>query len=416
MVGAGPGLGKIGVLERMFAPFHPLPVHERRPARRRPARRLSKLAFHVLLAPLSLAGRIWFLLTGRSRPLEPSAVRTMAFVKLDHLGDALMAIPLMRALKEWSPSARLVVYTGSLNAGVVSRLPFVDEVVETEVPWVKPDSTQAENLGACFSLADRIRSRNFDLVVDLRYHNRLDSLLLSLCGARWRLGHDAGGFGFGVTHRAPVPRKGHEMERGARALARFGIPVRDMRQDFPLLPGEELTADIVLSGSGRVVAFHPGAGNPVKRWMPGRFAWVARELARRARVKIAVLAGPGEEELAEPIAEAVPPGSLLDLRGKLSVTEMAAVMKRTLLVVGNDGGPAHVAAAVGAPVLVVFSGTSVAAEWAPRGRHVRVIEKWIACKPCHSADCPFSQDCLRAVKVNEVVRTALRIVKGGKVR
>ena len=325
-----------------------------------------------------------------------------------------MSAPAIRALKEWAPGATLTLFTRPQNLPFASRLSYIDAVEEADVSWIRPDSSGLANLKACFRLAGRIRRGGYDLAVDLRYHNRLDSLLLSLCGARWRLGFDAGGFGFGVTHCAAWPREGHETGRQADALRSQGIPADGRAEVFPLGRREVDAAAAMIGARRPVVAIHPGAGNEIKRWMPERFAWVARELSRKCGVRIAVLAGRGEESLGKPILDAVPARSRIDLRGSLSLPQMAAVLAKSRLLIGNDGGAAHVAASVGTPTLVVFSGTSLAGEWAPRGGMARVIEKWVPCKPCHSTNCPFGSACLRAVGVDEVFSAAVRMLRSAR--
>ncbi len=361
------------------------------------------------LAPVSLGLRGLHAATGRSRRLEPAAIRSIAFVKLDHLGDALMAAPVIRAVKLWAPQARLDAWARPGSADILRRYRFIDDVLTADVPWIRPGTGMRGNLAACRTLADRIRARGYDLVIDLRYHNRLDSLLLSLSGAKATLGFDAGGFGFGITHRAPWPTAAHETERMAQALRANGIPVRDLRPAFPVTPSEVGYARRVM-GAGRYAAIHPGAGNAIKRWMPERFAWVAKEIQRRERFKIAVLAGPGEERAAEAILSALPKDTAVDLRGALSFGRMAAVLKRAKLFIGNDGGAAHLAAAVGTPTVVVFSGTNEASQWAPVGDRVTALEHRVPCKPCARTDCPFDQACLRGVTVDAVLRESLKLL------
>lgn len=406
--------GPVRFWERPLARLRASSVHESEPRRRPGGRRFAKGLLSAALWPVSAAGRLVLALRGRSGPLDPARIRRIAFIKLDHIGDAVMATPLLRAIHAWAPGAKITVYARPQSAELFARLPAVSGVEAVDVPWIRPDSSPWANLRACLALAGRIRRRGFDLAVDLRYHNRLDSLLLSLCGARSTLGFDAGGFGFGITHRSPLPRSGHEIGRCAGALQRFGVPVADLATEFPGNAEAGRHAERLAGAGAPIVAIHPGAGNPIKRWMPERFAAVARELAGKGRVRIAVLGGPGEEGLGEPIVRAVPQGALLDLRGQLSLFGMAAFMGRCALVIGNDGGPTHVAAAVGVPTLVLFSGTSLASEWAPRGGKVRVIEKQVPCKPCHSTTCPFDQACLRMIGVDEVVRCASSLRGGGK--
>jgi len=404
----------IGRVERLLAPLRKPPVHEPVMAPRNRSLQLPQFIQSLLLFPFSLAGRLFFLAIGRSARLTPINVERIVFIKLDHIGDAVMASPILRALKDWAPAADITVIARPQSAEYFRLLPGVSRVVTADVPWIRPDSSSLANFRACLALARTIRSGHYDLAVDLRYHNRLDSLLLSMCGARWRLGFDIGHLGFGLTHRARMPRTGHEVEKMAGALKGAGIPVKALDTLFPVSPAAARASAKKLGTSrGRkLVAFHPGAGNAIKRWMPERFSAVAQELVQRSGVQVVLLGGPGERELGSSIASAVGRKNLVDLRGKLSLSEMAGVLSRCRLFVGNDGGPAHVAGAVGTPSLIVFSGTSVAADWAPRGKRVQIIEKWVPCKPCYSTTCPYGQGCLRKVGVEEVVTLAGKLLSG----
>ena len=399
-----------GYFERVLARVLPGPDHDPLPAPRPASRRLSRIALDDLLAPLLLAARYARRRKDRAPALDPARIRKIAFIRLDHLGDVILSTPLLRALKARFPGAHLTVYARPPSAELLVRLPYVDSVELADVPWIKPGAEPGRGLRACLALAREIRGRSFDLAVDLRYHNRLDSLLLSRCGAVHRLGFDAGGLGFGLTHPAAWPAPGHEADRCAGALEQYGIPVPDRVPDFPVSRGEAGATERLVGRGTRFVAVHPGAGNPVKRWMPDRFAWLARELNRRTGMRIVLLSGPGEEKCGEETARAVPASFLVDLRGRLRLPEMGALLSRASLFVGNDGGAAHVAAAVGAPALVLFSGTNLSSQWRPLGRRVEIIEKTVPCKPCAATDCPFSQACLRAITVDLALDTALAML------
>ncbi|MEK7476298.1 MAG: glycosyltransferase family 9 protein [Candidatus Coatesbacteria bacterium] len=405
--------GPLGPGELLLARVQAPPVHELEPAVRPQPRRWTKAVLAAGLRPASILARALLGPARRNSMLQGARVRSLVFIKLDHLGDVIMATPILRALHAWVPEARITMVVRPATADLAARLPGVAEVLTADVPWIRPGSGVSANLGACLALARTLRARRFDLAVDLRYHNRLDSLLLSLSGARARLGFDAGGFGFGISHCARWPREGHEAGRMAGALREFGVPVEDLAPEFPVTAADVAAAAHRAGRKGGYVAVHVGAGNAVKRWMPERFAWVGRELAARLRAPVAVLAGPGEESHGEPLVRALPKASCLDLRGRLGLFELAAVIKGARLFVGNDGGPGHVAAAIGTPSVIVFSGTNEASEWMPVGTRVRVVERRVPCKPCASTTCPFDQACLRKVTVDQVLRACLETLGKG---
>jgi heptosyltransferase-2 len=157
------------------------------------------------------------------------------------------------------------------------------------------------------------------------------------------------------------------------------------------------------------VAIHPGASyGEAKRWSPRRFGEVAR-LFLEEGFSVALLGGAAEAELARSVKEHSSSG-MADLVGRTGLGVLAAILKSAHLLVTNDSGPMHLAAACGTPVAAIFGSTSPT--WtAPWGQHHRVIQERVPCSPCFQRSCRFGAPCLERVTVGRVFRESLEMLE-----
>jgi ADP-heptose:LPS heptosyltransferase len=119
--------------------------------------------------------------------------------------------------------------------------------------------------------------------------------------------------------------------------------------------------------------------------------------------QVVLVGAGGDRATAEQILGTAPFPGVADWTGRTSVAELAALLEQADLVVGTDSGPAHLAAAVGTPAVVLFSGTNSLPQWQPRGEHVRVIRRAVACSPCHRHRCPLAgHPCMSGIAPSEV--------------
>jgi ADP-heptose:LPS heptosyltransferase len=166
-----------------------------------------------------------------------------------------------------------------------------------------------------------------------------------------------------------------------------------MRERFEAMPAR---------ASARV-AVHLGAGMPAKRWPVEHWREVIRQLAAR-QCQVILIGGGGDRRLAREVLAGQERPAIVDWTGSLTLVESAALVEQCDLFVGADSGPAHLAAAVGTPGVVLFSGTNDARQWCPCGSEVAVVGHLVACSPCHRQVCPLAEHpCMRGLSPQTVL-------------
>ncbi len=318
-------------------------------------------------------------------------------VKLADIGDLLTAVPALKALRAGLPGAEITLLAPPHSAPVLEGTPWVNRVITFEKR--RFDSPKAllspRNWADLARLAWGLRRHRFDWVI-LMHHlvtnwGVLKFALLSLAAAPRRLGLDDGR-GWFLTHRLPDPGYGglHEVECWLKLVGVLGVSPVDRRIEVPVGELERAWARQALAElkGHPPVAVAPGTGafSPARRWPPDRFADVATALALRFGVGV-VLVGGGDNRAEADRFRSHYRGPLVDLVGKTTLRQAAAVLAGCKLFVGNDGGLMHLAAAVGTPVVAVF-GPSNHLAWGPwrpdRPELARVVRTWLTlpCQPC----------------------------------
>ena len=268
-------------------------------------------------------------------------------IKLGALGDFVLAFGPFAAIRRHHPAAEITLLTTPPFAGLARLSPWFDHVV-------------AEGRPAWWDLAGLARLRRalrgFDFVYDLQTSGRSGQYHRLAGRPPWS------GIARGASHphRNPARDAMHTRERQAEQLAAAGIAA---------VPPPDLSW---LAGAGPAVPppfalLVPGAAphRPKKRWPAARFGELARLLRLRGIAPV-VVGGPGDRPLAGTIQAACPEAQ--DLTGRTSLPDLAGLASRASLAVGNDTGPMHLAAAMGCPAIVLFSGASDPALTAPRGQ------------------------------------------------
>ncbi len=297
-------------------------------------------------------------------PIDLASARRILVVKLDELGDFVLATPFLRGLRASAPQARILLAVRPAVADLAATCPHVDAVV---APHPKPDGgidLRAVTPGAAALFGEAFRA-GFDLTLVPRYdldrhgatalaaNSRARAVLgFSETVTPWKASGNAG-FDRAYTHRLRPPPGRHEVEQNL-ALLRFagGVP-DDAGVEVHLTAEDRAEAARLLSGAAgeRVIAVAPGAAASRREYPPDRLAAVVAMVAGALGARVAVLGTELERGAAALIAAALP-GRVTDLTGRTGLRPAAAVLERTAGLIAMDSGPAHLGAAVGVPVAV----------------------------------------------------------------
>lgn len=269
--------------------------------------------------------------------------KNILVVRTDRMGDLILTIPAIRALKARYPRARLSVWVSASTRDLVDGLPFIDEIIvqDADKGWVN----------FC-RLILRLRRAHFDLAVV--YHTKQrTNMACFLAGIPVRLGYLNSKCGFFLTHPVKDERHlgiKHELDYCLDLLKMVGVGRADPRLELAVNPEAEMWVDTFIAGlpgSGPLVALHPDASCATRHWAVDSFAIVAARLASELNARVVIVGGPSTTPFAARI-----PG--LDLTGQFSLAQFGAFIKRCALLISNDSGPVHIAAATKTPVISLF--------------------------------------------------------------
>jgi O-antigen biosynthesis protein len=347
------------------------------------------------------------------------AVRRILAVKLDHIGDCITALPALRRLKQHFPAARISVLSARATVPIWKSQPLVDEVIEFNLFHARSSSGKLEvTEKEMQALSERLRTQRFDLAIDLRKQP----------DTRHVLQHTGAGLLVGFDHQGRFPwldvalewdedvplrnKHGHvgddlialveavaahsDADRRAVLTApsgALGLPEAEKRRLF----------------SKPLICIQIAAGSPMRQWPPEHFSELIDLLLDLQHFNVALIGGADEKALADQVLGqlAHQGGEVINLVGRLTLTELQKLLTTSALFVGNNSGPQHLAAALGIPTVGIHSGVVDAHEWGPLGTQAVAIRRDVSCSPCYieyAKDCPRKLACLKDLAVADVYR------------
>lgn len=290
-----------------------------------------------------------------------------------YLGDLICVTPALRALREGFPRAAITLIGLPWARELVDRLPYVDEFLPfpgypgiAEVPYRAVETER---------FLERACASHYDLALQMHGDGHVSNGFVAALGARYTLGYSSAG-DTRLSYSLAYQPDEHQIRRWLRLVGTLGVDVSDTRVEFPVYPAERQVAlDLLRSAgeSGPLVGIHPGAKDPTRRWPVERFAALADHLSAEYGARI-VLTGAAHERDLTAAVRRVMRQPALDLAGTTQLGEFAALIASLDLLVTNDTGASHLAAASQTPSVVLF-GPTRPVEWAPldSSRH-RVID------------------------------------------
>jgi heptosyltransferase-2 len=352
-------------------------------------------------------------------------VQHMLVIQLADIGDVVLTSPFLRELRKHYPKAwiGLVVQPRMLN--LVEKCPYVDDVFPFE--WGSPQKREKYLRGSprWWIQAFRTARRNFwkyplDMAISTRWNEdpcqAASLILMYASGAVRRVAYKAGSpermrYGWKDLERliSEGPVRGfpkHEVEQQLDILRFLGEEPEETRLEVWSSPEDDRFAQKMLDTDSidqtiGLIAFAPGAAWPFRRWPAHRFTELGEWLQEKYKVSILIFAAKNEEDLALEIEKGLKKGKTLNLAGKTTLREMAALLKCCKLFIGNDSGPLHIAAAAGIPV-IGFYGPGEYHRFKPWGKNHEALWLHLSCSPC-SQNCLFGEPrCIQGISLSQI--------------
>lgn len=340
-------------------------------------------------------------------------VRRILVIKWSAIGDVVIATAIMDDIRRAFPGAAIDLNTLPAVAGLFAHDTRFREVIAIDV------RRRGENLRRAREWLARVRAGRYDMIIDLQRTDRTRMMLAALRllggGPRHLLGNRGG---FPYTEQPAVrDRKAHSLAQMRSLLEVLGVPGQT---DRPVLHAGaahlEKAARIVAEAglvAGRFAVLLPGsqAAGWLKRWGAERYAELARRLLAMGMDKVAVIGGPDEVDECRAIADA---GEfMVNMNGRVHLLEIAPVCEGAAVIIGNDTGTAHIAAAADRPMLILCGPTNPR-RVKPIGARVRAIQAHLPCRDCYAKDCPESDyhACMRLL-TPEFVAAEVAAMLGG---
>ncbi|CAM3966782.1 glycosyltransferase family 9 protein [Bordetella bronchialis] len=345
--------------------------------------------------------------------------RNVLCIRLDNMGDVLMTTPALRALKAAVPGRRLTLLASRSGAAVAPHVPEIDALIVHEAAWVKNAGSPPE---AFHAIVERLRQGRFDGAVIFTVYSQSAlpaALMCHAAGIPRVLAYSRENPYHLISDWAreiePLPEPRHEVQRQLDLVATVGATAADTRLSFQVREPDHQALDRVLrehavaASQGWVLA-HCGATAESRRYPASLFAQAIDMLAGAG--ESVILTGSRDERalVDEVVARSGDPGKLVNLAGRLTLGELGALISRAGVLVSNNSGPVHMAAALGTPVVDLYALTNP--QHTPWEVAHRLLYRDVPCKYCYRSVCPLGHHaCLSAVDPAQVAQAAFELLE-----
>ena len=325
------------------------------------------------------------------------------------VGDAVMSLPALRALRQRYPQAKISILAKPWVADLYRREHFCDDLI----PY------KARTLTEKWTAARALRPRQFHTAILLQ--NAFEAAAIAyLASIPERIGYARDGRGFLLTRAIPLPKPGeiprHESFYYLELLRRAGIldempaeePIR--LEGAPAARAAGLERFRQLGLAEMVIGVSPGAAyGTAKRWLPERFADSANRVARELGAAVAIFGSKDERDLCESVKTSITT-PVRNFAGETTLAEFIDLSAACRVYLTNDSGAMHIASALGVPTVAVFGATDDEST-GPTGPLARVIREPVECSPCLKRECPIDHRCMTRVSAARVAQAALELLK-----
>ncbi|HEY0062311.1 MAG TPA: glycosyltransferase family 9 protein [Telluria sp.] len=338
-------------------------------------------------------------------------VNNVLCVRLDSLGDVLMCTPAIRAIKQSRAGRRVSLLTSRSGAAAAPYIAELDEVLHYPAPWMKSSSPHTPFVDA--AMVQSLTAQQFDAAIIFTSYSQSAlpaAMLCYLAGIPLRLAHCRENpyqlLSDWVEEHEPVKLVRHEVRRQLDLVARVGWQPATFELSFSV-PDEDLErvrhhfAEYGIGPQQRIVLMHPGASAPSRRYPPKLWAEVICGLWQRGGYTIILTGEQHEREIIDEIRELCR-APVYSLAGQLNLGQLGAAIRLASVVVSNNTGPAHMAAAIGTPLVNLYALTNP--QHTPWQVDSRLLFHDVPCKFCYKSTCPEGHNnCLTKLPPQDVI-------------
>lgn len=340
---------------------------------------------------------------------EALNAQNILVIKISAVGDVILSVPSIRAIREKFPKANIKVLVGLKARNSLKGCPYINDIIVCDFEG------KDKGLFGLLRLAGNLRKNVFDVVVDLQ-NNRKSHILSFLSFAPLRFGYKNNKFGFLLNRgikdiKDPIGPIEHQF----RILSSLGISTNDKRLElWPLREDEKWTKDFLalnwLSENQTLLGINLGSSERwvTKRWPLSNFAKLCDELSKRFRARIIITGVRKDINAARKLSNLTKSKPIIAC-GKTNITQLASIMKHCRVFITGDSAPIHVATAVGVPFVALFGPTDPKRHMASFENNI-VIKKDLRCSPCYKAHCILGYRCMKRISVDEVVEAAEKLL------
>lgn len=334
-------------------------------------------------------------------------------LKVDHIGDFILALGPLAALRRACPSALLTLVCAHSTSSLARASGLFDEILEFDF-FTRDGREPAAFRHVAFSDIRSVVGGSYDLAIDLR-HDQDTRPLLECIDAKFKVGFEATNLKNPLDLSLPrlevwlaYSPQGLKLHAETRmrllisaAVETFFPTVDDTLQRLV----EYGRVSLPFDGQPYFV-LAPGSGNRLKNWDVHNYALLGLRLCRNLNMRAVIIGGASEVIEGKIVAACLPEGYSLDLTNRTDAIDLPKLIYKSELFVGNDSGATHLAASLGVPTVCIFSGVADVQIWRPRGRQVAVVIKSPPCAPCNLSDealCSHGHECTKGITLESVL-------------
>ncbi len=345
--------------------------------------------------------------------------KRILLVRLDHMGDLLMATPAIHALKEKYPDSRIDLLGGEMALRIMEGNDDIARTYTFNATWYDPrrggEVWPVDIVRTIFTL----RKNRYDFAIDMRGDFRVAALFLWCTSARRRIGFRRLGLESLLTDALDYDPEKNYVDLNFDAVSFFHIDRSSKTMRFFVSDQEDRFIDTLLrehlvKKDDLLVGISPTTNRIEQRWSEKRFAEAADRLIEKFNAKIVLVSAPADAAIVELVQKGMRHPAI-NLAGKTDLGQLGALMRRLRLFIANDSGPMHLSISLGTPTLGIFGSSSVQKSWPCEMNSplFQAITSHVDCvRPCYMRDCD-DRKCFDSITVEEVFDAAVKIMSAG---